>query len=389
MDIEITPHLLRGSVTPPPSKSQSHRFLIAAALAGEQACVHHLADSRDIQATTRCLRTLLDPQADDPLLDCGESGSTLRFLLPLALVLRGGGRFTGQGRLLDRPQGPYAAIFAQQGADFRREGQILSLSGRLSPGVYQLPGDVSSQFVSGLLFALPLLWEDSEIRLTSPLESRSYVDMTLEALSAFHVQAQWSPDGQSLLVPGGQRYTPAQVTVEGDWSQAAFWYAANFLNCALDVQGLRPDSAQGDRVIRDFYTQLAQPGEAVLDLADCPDLLPPLAVMAALREGDTRMVKAQRLRLKESDRLRTTADLLKALGGQAEETEDGLLIHGVPQLRGGTVDGANDHRIVMAAAIAAAACTESVTILGAEAVEKSYPSFFTTYSRLGGVYHVL
>ena len=237
MDIQITPAPLSGTITPPPSKSQSHRLLIASSLAGECSYVRHLAESQDIEATRRCMDAMFSPM-DLPLMDCGESGSTLRFLLPLALVLRGGGRFTGHGRLMERPQGPYEEIFQKQGVRVHRENGILTVEGNLSPGSYELPGDVSSQFVTGLLFALPLLWDDSEIHLTSPLESRDYVNMTLDVLSAFHIQASWSPDGQSLSVVGNQRYAPAEVTAEGDWSQAAFWYAANFLDSALKIEGL-------------------------------------------------------------------------------------------------------------------------------------------------------
>lgn len=388
MDIQITPGPLSGTITPPPSKSQSHRLLIASSLAGEGSYVRHLAESQDIEATRRCMDAMLSP-VDLPLMDCGESGSTLRFLLPLALVLRGGGRFTGRGRLMERPQGPYEDIFQKQGVWIRREDGILTVEGNLSPGSYELPGDVSSQFVTGLLFALPLLWEDSEIHLTSPLESRDYVDMTLEVLHAFGIQAQWSPDGQSLHIAGNQRYTPTEMTAEGDWSQAAFWYAANFLDNALKIEGLRFDSAQGDKAIHPFYTLLAQNGDVELDLSDYPDLVPPLAIMAAVRSGTTRFSNVARLRLKESDRLTTTAALVNALGGQAEELPDALVFHGVSHLVGGTADGANDHRIVMAAAIAATCCSGPVTILGAQAVNKSYPTFFEEYQRLGGMLCVL
>ena len=389
MDIQITPTPLSGTITPPPSKSQSHRLVIAAALSGEQSVLHHLAESQDITATRRCMKLLLDPAVDEPLLDCGESGSTLRFLLPIALVLRGGGRFTGRGRLMERPLGPYEALFQAQGVELTREGQVLTAAGNLSPGGYPLPGNVSSQFVTGLLFALPLLWEDSTIQLTSPLESEGYVEMTLEVLRAFRVQAEWSSDRRSLLIPGNQRYTPAQVTVESDWSQAAFWYAANFLNGALEIQGLNFASAQGDRAAASLAQSLAQPGTAEVDVSGCPDLLPPLAVMAAGRSGVTHFTHAARLRIKESDRLATVHALLSALGIPAEEGPDSLTVHGGPPLQGGVVDGANDHRIVMAAAAAACAAQGPVTILGAEAVRKSYPTFWEDYAKLGGVFHVL
>lgn len=387
MDIQITPGPLSGSITPPPSKSQSHRLLIAAFLAGERSYVRHLAESKDIEATRRCMDAMLSP-VDSPLMDCGESGSTLRFLIPLALVLRGGGRFTGHGRLMERPQGPYEELIRSQGNYFHQADGILTVEGNLSPGVFSLPGNVSSQFITGLLFALPLLDEDSEIRLTTPLESRDYVDMTLEVLHKFAIRVDWT-DERTLWVAGNQRYAPAQVTAEADWSQAAFWYAANFLDSALQIQGLDFASSQGDKAVLDFAGQLAQPGDVTLDLADYPDLVPPLAVMASVRSGTARFVNIARLRIKESDRIATTAALVNALGGQAEETADSLILHGVPKLTGGTVDGANDHRIVMAAAIAATGCQAPVTILGAQAVSKSYPTFFEEFQRLGGMYHVL
>ncbi len=387
MDIQVTPGPLSGSVTPPPSKSQSHRLLIAAALAGERSYVRHLAESQDIEATRRCMEAMLSP-VDMPLMDCGESGSTLRFLIPLALVLRGGGRFTGHGRLMERPQGPYEEIFNQQGICYHLEHNILTVEGGLQPGVFSLPGNVSSQFLTGLLFALPLLDEDSAIRLTTPLESRNYVDMTLEVLEKFSVHAHWADD-RTLQIPGNQRYAPAQVAAEGDWSQAAFWYAANFLDSALRIEGLDFHSSQGDKAVVDFTNQLAQAGDLSLDLSDYPDLVPPLAVMAAVRSGTARFTNVARLRLKESDRLTTTAALVNALGGQAEEGADSLTIHGVSALNGGTVDGANDHRIVMAAAIAATRCQSPVTILGAQAINKSYPTFLEEFQRLGGNYHVL
>ena len=387
MDIQITPGPLSGSVTPPPSKSQSHRLLIAASLAGERSYVRRLADSKDIEATRRCMDAMLSP-VDLPLMDCGESGSTLRFLIPLALVLRGGGRFTGHGRLMERPQGPYQDLIRAQGNYWNLENGVLTVEGNLSPGVISLPGNVSSQFITGLLFALPFLDEDSEIRLTTALESQDYVDMTLEVLHKFAIRANWIDD-RTLWVRGNQRYAPAQVTAEADWSQAAFWYAANFLDSALQIEGLNFGSSQGDKSVLDFATQLAQPGDVTLDLADYPDLVPPLAVMAATRSGTARFVNIARLRLKESDRIATTTALVNALGGQAQEESEGLVLHGVPALTGGTVDGANDHRIVMAAAIAATRCQTPVTILGTQAVSKSYPTFFEEFQRLGGMYHVL
>ena len=385
MNVTITPGLLRGAITPPPSKSQAHRLLIAAALADGESRIEHLADSQDIQATRRCMAALKAPGEDLPVLDCGESGSTLRFLIPVALALRGGGRFTGRGRLMERPQKPYFNLFDEKGIAYRQEDGVLTVQGRLTPGTFALPGDVSSQFVTGLLYALPLLEGDSRITLTTPLESRGYVDMTLEALERFGIRAE-CPDGRTLRVPGGQTYRPCRAAVESDYSQAAFYYAANGLGGQVEILGLNPRSAQGDRCIVPYHMQLCGPGEAELDVSQCPDLVPPLAAHAALRQGITRIVNAARLRIKESDRLTAVTQVLTALGADVVEGADRLTITGQPEgLAGGvTVDSHNDHRIAMMAAIAATRCAAPVTIIGAECVAKSYPDFWEDYERLGG-----
>ena len=385
MNVTITPGLLRGAITPPPSKSQAHRLLIAAALADGESRIEHLADSQDIQATRRCMAALKAPGEDLPVLDCGESGSTLRFLIPVALALRGGGRFTGRGRLMERPQKPYFDLFDEKGIAYRQEDGVLTVQGRLTPGTFALPGDVSSQFVTGLLYALPLLEGDSRITLTTPLESRGYVDMTLEALERFGIRAE-CPDGRTLRVPGGQTYRPCRAAVESDYSQAAFYYAANGLGGQVEILGLNPRSAQGDRCIVPYHMQLCGPGEAELDVSQCPDLVPPLAAHAALRQGITRIVNAARLRIKESDRLTAVTQVLTARGADVVEGADRLTITGQPEgLAGGvTVDSHNDHRIAMMAAIAATRCAAPVTIIGAECVAKSYPDFWEDYERLGG-----
>lgn len=414
MDLQIIPQKLFGAVTPPPSKSQAHRLLIAAALSGGVSVLHGLADSRDIQATRRCLSALGAGMEDLPdgalrvhglgngiatapphaLLDCGESGSTLRFLIPVGLLVNGKAELTGHGRLMERPLKPYEDLFREKGVAWKLEGGLLTVNGSrghdapaLGPGEYRLPGNVSSQFFTGLLFVLPLLGGDSTLVSTTPLESRDYLEMTRQALSIAGVTTRWV-DENTLYVPGNQTYRPFEAAVEADWSQAGFWYAANFLDSRVDIRGLNPDSAQGDKVVSELYWKLARPGDTEIDVSGCPDLLPPLAVMAAARSGATRFTNAARLRMKESDRLATTAALLAALGGRAEEGPDFLTVHGGP-LSGGAVDSANDHRIAMAAAIAATACTGPVTIRGAECVEKSYPDFWEVYKHLGGDIRVL
>ena len=403
MNVTITPKPLEGTITPPPSKSQAHRALLAAALSGGVSLLSGLAQSQDIAATLSCLRALGTgveeagpgalrihglgrsiPQAGPfPVFDCGESGSTLRFLIPVALVAAGGGRFTGRGRLLERPQGPYFALFEEKGVSYERTGDFLTVQGRLTPGTYALPGDVSSQFVTGLLYALPLLEGDSELVLTTPLESRGYVDMTLDVLRKFGIRVEETASG--FRVPGNQAFQARDLTIEADWSQAAFWYAANFLDGEIDIQGLDHSSAQGDRRIALDYWTLARPGEVELDVSQCPDLVPPLAAIAAGRSGVTRLTHAARLQMKESDRLTAVADVLTALGAEVAEGPDSLTLTGRDTLPGGAVvDSHNDHRIAMMAAVAALACEAPVTVTGAECVAKSYPNFWEDYEKLGG-----
>ena len=388
MNLTITPVKLSGTVTPPPSKSQAHRLLICAALAGEGSTIHNLADSQDIRATRRCLAELTTNRRTLPELDCGESGSTLRFLIPIALTLRGGGVFTGQGRLMERPQKPYFDLFDEKGIRYERKDNVLTVEGRLTPGEYRLPGNVSSQFFTGLLLALPLLDGPSAIIPTTPLESEGYIGMTLDAMREFGVDiASTRSLPPHYLISGGQKYRGAEVTVEGDWSQAAFWYAANCLGCTVDVRGVSQYSTQGDRVIESCCLELSQPGDTEIDMSGCPDLAPPVAAAAAVRQGTTRLVNAGRLRIKESDRLAAITAALNALGARVTEHPDSLTIYGRDRLAGGTVDCCNDHRIAMMAAIAATRCREPVTLLGAECVAKSYPDFWEHYRMLGGVFH--
>ena len=415
MNLTISPAHLSGTVTPPPSKSIAHRALIAAALSGGISIVSNLADSQDIRATRRCLSALcagmeeLEPgklrvhglgngivvAPPYATLDCGESGSTLRFLIPVALLVQGEATFTGQGRLMERPMTPYENLFREKGISWKLEKGVLTVNGgrgydrlALDPGEYRLPGNVSSQFITGLLFVLPLLEGDSSLILTTPLESRGYVDLTLDVLTQFGIQVEERENG--FHVPGNQSYVSREFTVEADWSQAAFWYAANFAGGQVQLQGLNMDSKQGDREIALDYWKLARPGDVELDVSQCPDLLPPLAAMAAVRVGKTVFSHAARLRMKESDRLSTVAKALSALGGRAEEGPDSLTVWGMEQLPGGgTVDCANDHRIAMMAAVCAAYARKPTELLGAECVRKSYPEFWDHFVQLGGEVHGL
>ena len=404
MNIIIQPTLLKGNIVPPPSKSQAHRAVIAAALAGGVSTLSHLAQSQDIAATLGCMNAMgaeVEKTGEHEVrihgvghaalrnadhlvcFDCGESGSTLRFLIPVALAVVGGGRFTGRGRLMERPQQPYFDLFDKMGITYEQKDGVLTVRGELKAGAYRLPGNVSSQFVTGLLYALPLLEGDSEIMLTTPLESEGYVDMTLEVLEQFGIRVERR--GNRFLVSGGQQYQSREMRIECDWSQAAFWYAARALGSPVDVLGMDETSRQGDRCIAACCEELARDGEVTLDVSQCPDLVPALAAMAAVRRGTTRIVNAARLRIKESDRLAAVADVLNKLGAQVTEQPEGLTIVGRHGLSGGvSVDSHNDHRIAMMAAIAATRCEHPVTVLDAHCVAKSYPNFWEDHETLGG-----
>ena len=399
MNIAITPQRLRGCVTPPPSKSDAHRLLIAMALADKPSRLRLAATNADIDATMRCLSALgaqiqlqedtveMTPIAHSGAVaqcDCGESGSTLRFITPVAAALDGA-VLTGCGRLGERPMEPLLSLLRDHGCRVSGEGLPLQVSGGLKSGVYALRGDISSQFVTGLLYALPMLAGDSEIHLTAPLQSRGYVDMTLRVLRQFGIIIEEKKN--AYVIPGGQRYiAPAgELSPEGDWSGAAFWYGANYAGAEIDILGLLADSTQGDKVI----AHLAQDLPDVVDVGNFPDLLPILSVMACKKQGNTHFVNAARLRIKESDRLDACEKMIQSLGGSAHATADSLTVQGTGCLAGGTVDGMNDHRIVMSTVIASCICEKEVVILGAEAAKKSYPAFLGDFEQLGGKFHVL
>ena len=405
MDLLIEPARLRGAVTPPPSKSQAHRLLIAAALTGGVSRIDHVALSQDIEATIRCLEALGAGFAREgggfqvtgiyaggapsfsrlPRFDCGESGSTLRFLIPIALAVAGGGVFTGRGRLMERPQKPYFDLFAQKGIAWRQEDGVLTVSGVLQPGDYALPGNVSSQFFTGLLFALPLLRGTSHLRATTELESRDYIAMTMDALAGAGVAVTENQTEDSFRIAGPTAFAPVERRVEADWSQAAFFYAANGLGNQVEICGLLEHSCQGDRIIAPYAARLAKPGSVTLDVRQCPDLVPALAVQAALRAGEvTEITGAARLRIKESDRLDTVSTQLNRLGARITQTPDSLVIHGVPSLHGGLADSCNDHRIAMMLAMAATRADGTVRLMNAGSVAKSYPDFWQVYESLGG-----
>jgi len=398
MNVIITPSKLTGAVTPPASKSQSHRLVIAAALAQGTSRIGNLSHSEDIDATLDCMAALgarweagaitgvsAGRAGEGPLprLDCRESGSTLRFLIPVALALRGGGVFTGKGRLLRRPMEPYEKLFRDRGIFYQAGEEQIVVKGELKAGNYTLPGDVSSQFITGLLFALPLLDGESELTLTTPLQSAGYVDMTLEALDQFGVRVEKLANGWR--IQGPQRPQAGERRAEGDWSQAAFYYAARGLGNPVEIWGMNPDSAQGDRIIRAYAGQLNGTGTVTLDVSQCPDLAPALAVHAALRAGETtHIVGGARLRMKESDRIEAITSELNKLGAQVTQTADSMTIRGVSALNGGETDSHNDHRIAMMLAIAATRSRGPVLIRDAGSVAKSYPHFWEDYQMLGG-----
>ena len=386
----------KQTVAAPPSKSMAHRLLICAALAESTSVIKGLALSEDILATIDCLRALgaeimiTDPEqipyaiaevrgcdpseAAGAVLYCRESGSTLRFMAPLAALSEEQKELSGSSTLLDRPLGVYEKVFAEHGASLEKAGDRIAVNGRLSGGEYRIPGDVSSQFVSGLLFALPLLSEDSVIRLEGNIESRPYIDMTIAALESFGVRASWINDSD-ISVSGCQRYAAREMTVEGDWSNAAFLLATG-----AEVTGLDDNSLQGDRACRVYFKRLKEE-HAVIDISDCPDLGPVIMAFAAMHHG-CRLIGTKRLRIKESDRGEAMKAELAKFGVDVDIEENSIDVGCGAGTPSEELCGHNDHRIVMALAVL---CSRTGgAIAGAEAVRKSFPDFFEKYKEAGG-----
>lgn len=394
MDITIFPSPLSGSVTAIPSKSQAHRLLICAAFADGVTVLHCPQTNRDIEATADCLRSLgadilrndrgytVTPIREVPetaVLSCGESGSTLRFMLPIVGALGVDATFLMEARLPNRPLSPLWEEMERMGCRLSRPtASTLRCQGRLRGGEYVISGGVSSQFITGLLFAGALLGADCRIRVTGVLESAPYVTMTQRALSLFGV------DTEGFRISGGQRFrSPGEVTVEGDWSNGAFFLAANALGSDITVMNLAPDSPQGDRAA-DHWLPRLRLEHCTIDATDIPDLVPILSVVAGACHGAV-FTDIQRLRLKETDRVATVCAMLEALGCKTEATENTLKVS-PGQYRGCTIDATNDHRIAMSAGIAATVAEGPVTVINADSVNKSYPSFWAEYRRLGGNY---
>lgn len=417
--VTIHSNMLQGEITPPPSKSVAHRALIASALSGKKCIVRNVALSADITATLNCMqalgacfaydkstqtvtfRSMQNKTDENPVLDCCESGSTLRFLIPIALCFKKKILFTGQGRLMERPQKPYFDIFDEQKIKYSTQNENLIIEGALKPGKFLLPGDVSSQFITGLLFALPLLDGESEIIVTTPLESKGYIDITLDVLKNYGIKIK-NYHYQKFSISGNQNYQGSDYTIESDYSQAAFFLVAGALGCEITCHNLRKDSLQGDKKIIDILKKTGAKIEenatggicvkrtacmqgTVIDAREIPDLVPILTVLCTFCKGESRIINAGRLRIKESDRLAAITAELNRMGARIEEHSDSLTIYGVGALHGATLSSWNDHRIAMAAAIAACRAEGDTVIMGAQAVQKSYPDFFDIYRSLNGI----
>lgn len=413
MNQTVLPGSRSGTAVAPASKSQAHRYLICAALGSEKTDIKCRGISKDIAATAACLNAagaeivfdgetikvtpVKNGDGARRVLPCGESGSTLRFMMAVAGALGLSADFKMEGRLKDRPLAPYDDELRRHGMEIEPEGDILHCGGALKPGKYTIPGNVSSQYISGLLMALPLLKGGSTLEITDNIESLDYITMTEQALGKAGILFEKA--GPIYKIPGNQRYEmPGKLEVEGDYSNGAFFLCAGALSKkGVTVTGLDSASKQGDRriaeILKSFGAKVEISENAVsvcggnlhgmiVDAAMIPDLIPVLSVVAAAAEGETEIVNAGRLRLKESDRLKTTAEMLSALGADVRETENGLIIRGGKPLKGGGVNPENDHRIAMAAAVAAGICSENVTIEDAQCVQKSYPGFWNEFSDL-------
>ena len=415
MKVTIKPKGLKGIVSVPPSKSISHRAIISASLASGKSRISNIIFSEDIEATCSAMEMfgtsmvkngnsvdiISKGKIKSPTrtIDCRESGSTLRFLVPFGGIVDEPVVFNGKGKLKTRPMDPYFNIFDEQNIRYTYDGGLpLMVEGQIKPGKFTLRGDVSSQFITGLMFVLPFLDGDSEIIITSPLESKGYIDLTIDVLDKFNVKII-NNDHKSYYIEGNQKYSPSDMKIEGDYSQAAFWIVAGLIGGNNELKGLNINSKQGDSEIIDIVKRMNGKIEAkeervvvsrsetkgtIIDAAQCPDIIPVLTVLAALSDGKTEIINASRLRIKESDRLKAIATELNKLGAQIIEEPEGLVIYGREHLSGGVVDSWNDHRIAMSLAIASIRCTDKVVITNSQAIEKSYPNFFEDFKKLGG-----
>ncbi len=401
MKAVITPCALNGQVDAPASKSVAHRALICAALANKPTKIKCSTTSVDIEATAQCLRELgasiskteygfyVEPIKDaieNAVLNCKESGSTLRFMLPVAAILGKAVSLYGEGRLPERPLTELCTALEKHGTSVSSHSLPLTVSGGLLEGVYEISGEVSSQFISGLLLALPVTHAESTIIITGQIQSKPYIDMTLDVLNGFGIETEFA--GNTIKIkPCNGYFSPQNYTVEGDWSNGAFFICADIINSNnVKCNNLTLNSIQGDKAVAEIAEKIRNADENKeirIDVGDIPDLVPVLAVTSCFRKGVTKFYNASRLRIKESDRLLSTCEMINNLGGQAVITSDTLTVYGNGVLEGGTVDSYNDHRIVMSAAIAASGCKKDVVITNAQAVSKSFPKFFEEIEKLG------
>lgn len=414
--VMINPSNLSGKVEVPTSKSACHRAVICAGLSNGTSNISNVVFSEDVEATCDVMKNLgvrikkeknslqirglekLEPINSN--MDCSESGSTLRFLIPVGATTGEKLTFKGKGKLIERPLRCYYNIFDEQKLKYdNANGKLpLTIEGKLKPDEYKVRGDISSQFISGLMFALPLLDGDSKIIITTELESKPYVDLTMDMLKKYGIDIE-NREYKEFIIRGNQSYKSSDCEVEGDFSQAAFWLAAGLLGNDIVCEGLDINSLQGDKAILNIIKSMngkisiegnkikAVPSKTkgtIIDASQCPDLVPILTSLAALSEGTTEIVNAARLRIKESDRLSAISTELNRLGADIQEKEDGLIIRGKESLKGGEVQSWNDHRIAMALAVASIKCSEPVIIKDASCVKKSYPDFWKHFRALGG-----
>lgn len=396
MNIRIKKGTPRGRVTAPPSKSMAHRMLICSALCDGVSRIYGVSGCDDVQATLDCMEAMgirteekdgcrtvygidITSSSPDAPLNCRESGSTLRFLIPLAMLSGKTTMFKGAKSLMQRPLGVYEQLFSEKGALFISDGDTITVKGPIKSGDFNLVGNVSSQFITGLLFALPLLEGDSRIKIAPPIESRSYIELTRSAQEIFGVRTEWEDD-YTIFIPGGQRYRAKDVSVEGDYSGSAFIHALNLFSGDVTVDGLREDSLQGDAVYKKFFTML-DAGIPTIHIGDCPDLGPILFAVAAAKCGGV-FDGTRRLKIKESDRASAMAEELKKFGTSVAVYEDSVVVYPLefhaPKEK---LYGHNDHRIVMALSVLLTLTGGEIE--GAEAVAKSYPDFFRDLSSLG------
>lgn len=402
MDIKITPSKLAGEVKVPSSKSFAHRQIMCAAFSKGVSIIENVSMSQDIDVTIKAMNTLgadiktdsgtvtvkgIENAPTSPVtIDCGESGSTLRFVIPVAAALGVTATFTGRGKLPTRPITPYVTELSKKGISFNGYdgGMPFTISGKLQSGDYQIEGDISSQFVTGLILGLSLVNGRSTVTLTSPLQSKPYVDITFKSLEMFGRTVKQIENGWE--IEGGMGFAPCKTAVEDDFSQAAFFFVANALGSEISMPTLPNVSAQGDSIIKSVCHNKKA---FELDCSDVPDIVPIMSVLATQLEGTTKLKNVARLRIKESDRIKTTIELVNALGGNAQCVGDQIHIAGKTKLTGGKVSSHNDHRIAMSAAIAATVCENEVIIEDAGCVKKSYPHFFDDYNKLGGKANVI